>query len=457
VDVCLAIDFAHARGVVHRDLKPANIMLGEYGEVYVLDWGVARVLGDSEQQSDPAIQPPSETPDPEDSTKSGALLGTPGYIAPEQIIGAPVAPGVDVYALGCILFEILASEPLHPRGQHAIGRTLSAPQDSPAKRRPERGTPPELDAACVAALAEEPQDRPTTRELADRVQAYLDGDRDLERRRDLASHQLAAATAALASDDPEARVIAMQAAGRAVALDPESTRAAELVSSLLLEPPAKYPAALQAAIVDQDRRAAQYRSRNAIFAYLAIVALFPVTFVLDVKNWMWVASFYGVVVIGIVASVHHIRVGRPSIPTTLVILFLISVLFTTPLIICAALAGVTPIPWFAERRWVIVAWTVAAVLTPILLEWTGVLPRTWSISNGAMVIQSDVFQTSGPIEEVILAFTSVLFTITVGLLAHSISRRRRASQVKVFVQAWHLQQLVPNARAWQTRPSAERA
>jgi serine/threonine-protein kinase len=70
VDVCLAIDFAHARGVVHRDLKPANIICGDYGEVYVLDWGVARVLADGpDTDAGSSIQPESEKPDPEDSTK----------------------------------------------------------------------------------------------------------------------------------------------------------------------------------------------------------------------------------------------------------------------------------------------------------------------------------------------------------------------------------------------------
>jgi eukaryotic-like serine/threonine-protein kinase len=458
VDVCNAIDFAHSRGVVHRDLKPANIMLGEYGEVYVLDWGVARVLSDLPETPE-SLQPPEETPDPADSTKSGALLGTPGYIAPEQITGAVPAPSVDIYALGCILFEILACEPLHPRGQHAIGRTLSTPQDSPARRRPDRSIPPELDAACVAALAEEPAERPTVRELGDRVQAYLDGDRDLERRRDLAAQQLAAATAALATGELDARVVALRHAGRALALDPESSRAAELVSGLLLEPPATLPAELEEAIAEQDKRAARHRSRNAIFMYLSIVGLLPLVFLMDVKNWGWIATFYGVVALGIAGSVRNYRAGAPSIPVTLVVLFAIAVLFSrvagpfvlTPLIICAALAGITPIPWFAERRWVIVAWTIAAVLTPIVLEWIDVLPATWSISKGIMVIQSDVVTSSGRLEEIVLVATSVLFTVTVAILAHSISRRRRSSQLKLFVQAWHLRQLIPNAR-WQTRP-----
>ncbi|MBA3501630.1 MAG: serine/threonine protein kinase, partial [Deltaproteobacteria bacterium] len=100
VDVCLAIEFAHQRGIVHRDLKPSNIMLGHYGEVYVLDWGVARVIGDAELAG-VAID------SLEGETQQGAVLGTPGYMSPEQMRGDEITPATDIYALGAILFEIL--------------------------------------------------------------------------------------------------------------------------------------------------------------------------------------------------------------------------------------------------------------------------------------------------------------------------------------------------------------
>src|SRR5262249_34851822 len=105
VQVGLAVDYAHSRGVVHRDLKPANIMLGDFGEVYVLDWGLARVSGEEERgagaaatvEGSGAIQ-----------TEFGAVLGTPGYMAPEQARGGrDVDARADVYALGSMLFEIL--------------------------------------------------------------------------------------------------------------------------------------------------------------------------------------------------------------------------------------------------------------------------------------------------------------------------------------------------------------
>src|SRR6185503_3909257 len=107
VDVCRAIEFAHVRGVVHRDLKPSNIMLGDYGETYVIDWWIARVLANSEtaKHSDIAILDP-------DGTRVGSVLGTPGYMAPEQVRGEPATSAADVYALGAILFELLTAQPL---------------------------------------------------------------------------------------------------------------------------------------------------------------------------------------------------------------------------------------------------------------------------------------------------------------------------------------------------------
>src|SRR5262249_10273186 len=94
IDVCLAIDLAHTRGVIHRDLKPANIMLGDFGEVYVLDWGVARVIGESRAPTK------NEIATLDDGTQTGALLGTPGYMAPEQVKGEQVSPATDIYAIG---------------------------------------------------------------------------------------------------------------------------------------------------------------------------------------------------------------------------------------------------------------------------------------------------------------------------------------------------------------------
>lgn len=110
--VCLAIEYAHSRGVMHRDLKPANLMVGQFGEVYVLDWGLARVRAVAGGSFVPVDGVPA-------SASAGRILGTPGYMAPEQIESADAADErADVYALGSILFEILTLTPLNPGLTH---------------------------------------------------------------------------------------------------------------------------------------------------------------------------------------------------------------------------------------------------------------------------------------------------------------------------------------------------
>jgi len=89
--ICEPVAFAHARGIVHRDLKPENIMLGKFGEVLVLDWGVAMALGESERR--------------------GLVIGTPGYMAPEQSEAGPVDARADVYSLGNLLREAVKAAP----------------------------------------------------------------------------------------------------------------------------------------------------------------------------------------------------------------------------------------------------------------------------------------------------------------------------------------------------------
>jgi serine/threonine protein kinase len=114
------VAFAHSAGVVHRDLKPANVMLGPFGEVLVLDWGIARVLGRAEA---PGGHPPGDASAAVDTTDHGRVLGTPGYMAPEQAAGLPADERSDIHGLGAILRDLLAAG---PRG---IPRPLAAIRD----------------------------------------------------------------------------------------------------------------------------------------------------------------------------------------------------------------------------------------------------------------------------------------------------------------------------------------
>ncbi len=129
--VCETIGFAHARGVVHRDLKPSNIMVGAFGEVLVLDWGIARILKEPEfLQGGPTGTGPIESTQAD--TAPGTILGTPGFMAPEQAEGLPhlVDARTDVFALGAILRSLLGQEARKkdtPRPVTSIWRRALAP------------------------------------------------------------------------------------------------------------------------------------------------------------------------------------------------------------------------------------------------------------------------------------------------------------------------------------------
>ena len=102
-----AIAHAHRRGVIHRDLKPANILVGELGETVVIDWGLAKVIGEDEPEP---VSGEPQIPTAADSlqTQVGAVFGTPGFMAPEQARGEELGPRGDVFALGATLYQLLA-------------------------------------------------------------------------------------------------------------------------------------------------------------------------------------------------------------------------------------------------------------------------------------------------------------------------------------------------------------
>lgn len=148
--ICEAVAFAHARDVIHRDLKPENVMVGAFGEVLVLDWGVAKVLNapmipappEAVQTEGPVATAASDNPG---ATQAGTILGTPGYMAPEQAAGAVSQVDVrsDVYALGGILHFLLADRAPDatpsPEGDAArvASRALAAIRDKARAERPE--------------------------------------------------------------------------------------------------------------------------------------------------------------------------------------------------------------------------------------------------------------------------------------------------------------------------------
>ncbi|MBX3462320.1 MAG: protein kinase [Planctomycetes bacterium] len=183
-----AVAFAHSKGVVHRDLKPANIMVGRFHETYVMDWGLARA-GDS---TDRGLAGPDaaatdagvaslrgaiagEDADSPLLTRSGDVVGTPAYMAPEQAAGAATDARVDVYALGAILYHLLAGHMPYAEGgavdADTILRRLAAGPPAPLPD----DVPPELRAICERAMARAPDDRyPGMAALGDDLRSFLE-------------------------------------------------------------------------------------------------------------------------------------------------------------------------------------------------------------------------------------------------------------------------------------------
>ncbi len=174
VGVCEAIAYAHDRGVIHRDLKPLNVVLGDYGEAVLLDWGLAKKVSEPEADRWPAIMLSDEALG--GATAQGSQPGTPAYMAPEQAQGRGdlVGPTTDVYGLGAILFEILTGQaPHHGIASADLFREI-ANGPSPRARDAESSADPALDAVCARAMARDRADRyPSAKDLAAEVNRWL--------------------------------------------------------------------------------------------------------------------------------------------------------------------------------------------------------------------------------------------------------------------------------------------
>ena len=176
--VCEAVGYAHSRGALHRDLKPQNIMVGDFGEVLVLDWGLVKMVGTVGVETDEGPVQTQRSSSGEHQTRAGRVAGTPAYMAPEQMSGRPITLDAryDVYALGAILYEIISGVCAYSGSADDIISQVRAGPPTTLRERGLGAYPSALVDACERAMARAPEDRfASASELASTLQSWLEG------------------------------------------------------------------------------------------------------------------------------------------------------------------------------------------------------------------------------------------------------------------------------------------
>lgn len=458
--LCLAAHFAHERGVVHRDIKPANVMLGSYGEVYLLDWGVAKILdgndaprSDDPRGSDAEIETASTT-----FTARGAVVGTISTMSPEQAVGGAVDARSDVYSLGAVLFEILTLEPLHRKGpyEQMLAVIIAGVDARPSVRVPHADVPPELAELCVAATRLHPADRVASAALLhDAVERYLDGDRDLELRRSGSrKHAAAARTAAdkLAREDaPSVRADALREVGKALALDADNADALGTLVRVLTTPPKVVPPQVMA---EQNAETLRHiRMGGAagalIYGYIVVNALFvwqlgirdTGSFVLI--HLMWAGA----------CAAGAFTFFRPSY-AGLIAMFLTGIgtstyatVFNGPYLVVPTLIGMHAVLYALVRprglRLAVIGVACVSWTISVFGERWGLFAKMVSFVGGDMTIHSSVMAMPESLTPPYLWAVALFSIVGPPLVVGGQQAASFRTDEQLRLQAWQLRQLVP--------------
>jgi serine/threonine-protein kinase len=453
--VCLALHYAHTRGVLHRDVKPANIMLGQFGEVYLLDWGVAKLVDGATISTDHAL--------PEGSAP-GVIVGTPAYMGPEQILGRAdeLDPRADVYSLGVVLYEVLALQPLH-RGRNLWQITQAVSEGLNA--RPSTVLPdvaPELDAICERACQRDREARfRSALEMADAIDRFLDGDRDLERRRAVAKEHADRALAATArameeqkkgGDTEAARAEAMRESMRALTLDPDQKQAARSLVQLLVDVPDRMPVGVEREIDEVGAGLRKRTARMGFFSFLSILLFLPAGIYCGVRSWP--PFLAGFAFVALCAALCGFLAARPRVGSRALTLlafmnagmlaFLSS--WLGPFVVVPATAATSTIFLGSSanrrERMSILLLNSAAVLIPFALELLHVVPPSMVFENGALMLLPRAINLPRAATLIALAYTTIALTTMPTLLLGRVRDALAVAERKLFLHAWHLRRLL---------------
>ena len=451
--VCLAVDYAHTRGVIHRDLKPGNVMLGDFGEVYVLDWGLAKVVGEQEEdESSPASSPVIGASAA--LTRGGALLGTPTFMAPEQLQRRTdeVDARSDVFALGAILFEIVARTPFrtHTDVTEIQRRVEEGEIVRPSGRAAE--VAPELDELCARALARDPAQRPArARELAEAVERFLDGEQDAVLRKELAAKHAAEARAR------PARVEAFRETMKALALDPENEGAQTLLVDLLTDVSGQVPEEarreLQAA-ADHTRATG---ARMGMWGILLWLAIFPAVLLIGVRSWPAVLATAGVTAAAAAFAYRLSKqpsygiVGSSVLAALLGGVVAMTSCYMGPFLVvptCAATASILFAMYSTPReRWVLTSIVSAGALAPFVAEITGLLPRAYAFERDRVIVVARAVALPEGATHAAMIYSTLSFIVLAAVLMGRVRDALQSLEERRFLQAWYLRELFPRRAA----------
>jgi eukaryotic-like serine/threonine-protein kinase len=460
--VALAVDYAHSRGVVHRDLKPANIMLGEWGEVYVLDWGVSRVM-----QEHPGNLPEREAGRPEvDQT---TVVGTPGYMAPEMIRGDdPGSVRTDVYALGCILFHVVAREPLHTGGAtERISATLAEHDLSARTAAVALELAPELVAICRRATAPAGERYPTARAFHEALQRYLDGDRDVVLRREMADRLAARASTSLEQvahgGSRAERRETLRSLSAALALAPDHATALRGLLRLLTDPPREVPAEVRGRLALADAQRTAALARPAATTALALALGIGLFVWMGVRSWPIVVATIASGLLAAASVLHEGHRARrrsaesappsgdrrqdllPLLASGLTLGLL--TFFTSPFLVVPAVAiATTMLRILRDHRqpWLVGLVMGGCVLVPWALQTAGVAPASLSFHDGAMTIHPLAVSFTALPTQIFLVGGVVISIPVATRVALAFRRTLKRAELEVELHSWQLRQLVPD-------------
>jgi len=420
--VCEAVAYAHKKGIVHRDIKPSNIMVGEFGAVYIIDWGIAKQICEDGEDGTGTNQSPTDV----NLTRTGAMVGTPAFMAPEQRQGQSDERS-DIYSLGLVGKEILQRETTPP---------------------------PELLSATDCATDEAPNGRfQHVQELYKCIEAYLDGDRDEQRRQEIAEGYLATAQELISADQisRENYQRAVQNVGRALALSPDHKEGLDTLVRLMDRnldvPPKEVVENLEA-----SRGAARAKVTYwAMLAYAgALVSVLPFVWA-GLRSWApllivcagWLAA---ITVTGIYGRRAKMRASL-MIPILVVVNVAnaASTLITGWLVLLPAFVALSSacLSMYMGRRlrWLVFLLGSLALVIPAAAFTAGIVPDAimagseWPLAHlqGAIDLRTTIA----------LIVTGIAMTLATTLYFGSVGDALERAELELHTRTWKLHNLAP--------------